>query len=178
VHVAAEFAPSAIAFRGIDYSLKPRRNARARLAPSFRPGLMRNSSPAAAHAPLRAWRTRGSASSSSKMPHDDPSMVATTIGHCWRTLFANSTSPRQDEQPLDVIADLEEGIAERPDVVEELRRQVLVHYSDPKIVRVHASARGTLVKHHQLLAQPLRWVLEGLIYCFVRSRPATCCWPA
>src|SRR6516225_9945481 len=36
--------------------------------------------------------------------------------------------------PLDVVADLEGGIAERPDVVEELRRQVLVHASDPKIV--------------------------------------------
>src|SRR5258707_2237137 len=56
------------------------------------------------------------------------------------------------QQPLDVVADLEEGIAERPDVVEELRRQVLVHSSDPKIVRVHASAGGALVKDHQLLA--------------------------
>jgi hypothetical protein len=27
-----------------------------------------------------------------------------------------------------------------------------VHSSDPKIVRVHARARGALVKHHQLLA--------------------------
>jgi hypothetical protein len=52
------------------------------------------------------------------------------------------------QQPLDVVADLEEGIAERPDVVEKLRRQVLAHSSDPKIVRVHASAGGTLVKHH------------------------------
>src|ERR1700747_3021737 len=50
-HVTAEFAPSAIAFRGIDYSLKPRPNACARLARSFRPRLMRNSSPAAARAP-------------------------------------------------------------------------------------------------------------------------------
>src|SRR5205807_5236975 len=56
------------------------------------------------------------------------------------------------QQPLDVVAALEEAIAERPDVVEELRRQVLVHPSDPKIVRVHASARGALVKPHQLLA--------------------------
>src|SRR6266571_9282108 len=56
------------------------------------------------------------------------------------------------QQPLDVVADLEEGIAERPDVVEELRRQVLVHSADSKIVRVHASAGGALVKHHQLLA--------------------------
>jgi hypothetical protein len=56
------------------------------------------------------------------------------------------------QQALDVVADLEERVAERPDVVEELRRQVLVHSSDSKIVRVHARARGALVKHHQLLA--------------------------
>src|SRR6266481_1142432 len=56
------------------------------------------------------------------------------------------------QQSLDVVADLEERIAKRPDVVEELWRQVLVHSSDPKIVRVHASAGGALVKDHQLLA--------------------------
>src|SRR5919197_5531386 len=56
------------------------------------------------------------------------------------------------EQALDIVAYLEEGIAERPDVVEKLRRQVLMYSSDPEIVRVHASARSALVKHHQLLA--------------------------
>ena len=47
---------------------------------------------------------------------------------------------------------LQERIAERPDVVEELRRQILVHAADPEIVRMHACARGALVKYHQLLA--------------------------
>jgi len=56
------------------------------------------------------------------------------------------------QQPLDVVANLEERIAERPDVLEKLWRQVLVHAPDAKIVRVHASARGAFVKHHQLLA--------------------------
>src|SRR5207237_5390870 len=56
------------------------------------------------------------------------------------------------QQPLDVLADLEEGIAERPDVVEELWRQVPVHSSDAKIVRVHASDRGAFVKPYQLPA--------------------------
>src|SRR5262245_60649901 len=56
------------------------------------------------------------------------------------------------EQALDSVADLKKGIAEGPDVVEKLRRQVLVYSPDTKIVRVHASARSALVKHHQLLA--------------------------
>src|SRR5262245_11507153 len=56
------------------------------------------------------------------------------------------------QQPLDVVANFEERIAERPDVLEKLWRQVLVHAPDAKIVRVHASARGAFVKHHQLLA--------------------------
>src|SRR5262252_1186499 len=56
------------------------------------------------------------------------------------------------QQALDVVADVEEGVAERPDVLEELRRQVLVHSSDTEIVRMHAGARGALVKHQQLLA--------------------------
>jgi hypothetical protein len=56
------------------------------------------------------------------------------------------------QQSLDVVANLEERIAERPDVLEKLWRQVLVHAPDAKIVRVHASARGAFVKHHQLLA--------------------------
>jgi hypothetical protein len=56
------------------------------------------------------------------------------------------------EQALDIVAHLEKRIAERPNVVEELRRHVLMHSSDTKIVRVHASARSALVKHHQPLA--------------------------
>ena len=56
------------------------------------------------------------------------------------------------EQAFEVVADLEERIAERPDVVDELRRQVLVHAADAEIGRMHAAARGALVEHHQLLA--------------------------
>ena len=47
---------------------------------------------------------------------------------------------------------LQERIAERPDVVEELRRQILVHAANPEIIGMHAGTRGALVKYHQLLA--------------------------
>ena len=47
---------------------------------------------------------------------------------------------------------LQERIAERPDVVEELRRQILVHAAEAEIIGMHACARGALVEHHQLLA--------------------------
>src|SRR5262249_17017144 len=40
------------------------------------------------------------------------------------------------QQSLDVVADLEEGIAKRPDVVEELR----LHHPRPAAVRDHSSA--------------------------------------
>ena len=56
------------------------------------------------------------------------------------------------QQALEVVADFQERIAERPDIVEKLRRQILVHASDAKIIRMHARARGALVEHHQLLA--------------------------
>src|SRR5262245_20583540 len=56
------------------------------------------------------------------------------------------------QQPFDIVADLEERIAKRGDVVEQLRRQILVHASDAEIIRVHASSRGALIKHHELLA--------------------------
>jgi hypothetical protein len=36
-------------------------------------------------------------------------------------------------------------------VVEKLGRQILMHAADPEIVRMHAGARGALVKYHQLL---------------------------
>src|SRR5262249_17604631 len=49
-------------------------------------------------------------------------------------------------EPLAIVACLEERVAECPDVVEELRRQILVHASDTEIVRVHARARGSLVE--------------------------------
>src|SRR5262249_50207744 len=56
------------------------------------------------------------------------------------------------EQDLEVVADLEEGIAERLDVVDELLGQVLVHAADAEIGGVHAGARSALVEHHQLFA--------------------------
>ena len=46
----------------------------------------------------------------------------------------------------------QERIAECPDVVEELRRQILMHAANPEIICMHACARGALVKYHQLLA--------------------------
>ena len=56
------------------------------------------------------------------------------------------------EQRFEVVADLQERIAERLDVVDQLRRQVLMHAADAEIGRMHARARGALVEHHQLLA--------------------------
>src|SRR5438132_11830536 len=44
------------------------------------------------------------------------------------------------EQLLEVVTHLEERVAERLDVVDQLRRQVLVHSADPDIVRVQAAA--------------------------------------
>src|ERR1700760_3302152 len=52
------------------------------------------------------------------------------------------------QQSLKVIADPQERIAERPDVVEKLPRQILMYAANPEIICMHASARGTLVKHH------------------------------
>ena len=56
------------------------------------------------------------------------------------------------QQVFEIVADLEERIAERLDVVDQLRRQVLMHAADAEVRRVHARARGALVEHHQLLA--------------------------
>ena len=44
------------------------------------------------------------------------------------------------------------GSQNAPDVVDQLRRQVLVHAADAEIGRMHARARRALVEHHQLLA--------------------------
>jgi hypothetical protein len=55
-------------------------------------------------------------------------------------------------QAFEVVADLQKRIAERPNIVDQRRRQVLVHASDAEIVRVHPGARGALVEHHQFLA--------------------------
>ena len=47
---------------------------------------------------------------------------------------------------------MQERIAECPNVVEQLERQVLVHAASAEIIGVHAAAGGALVKYHQLLA--------------------------
>src|SRR6266542_3470900 len=56
------------------------------------------------------------------------------------------------QQALDVVADLQERIAEIPDVVEELRWQILMHTAGPKVIGVHPGSGGPLIEHHQLLA--------------------------
>ena len=57
-----------------------------------------------------------------------------------------------DDELVEIVAHLEEGVAERLDVVDEIRRQVLMHAAGPHVVGVHARAGGALVEHHQLLA--------------------------
>ena len=56
------------------------------------------------------------------------------------------------EQLLQIVAHFQERIAERRDVVDQLRRQILMHAADAEISRMHARARGALVEPHQLLA--------------------------
>ena len=56
------------------------------------------------------------------------------------------------QQIFEIVADLDERVAERPDVVDELRRQILVHAADAEVGRVHAAAGCTLVEHHELFA--------------------------
>ena len=56
------------------------------------------------------------------------------------------------EQAVEIVDHLQERIAERADVVDQLRRQILMHAAGPEIGRVHARARGALVEHHQLFA--------------------------
>ena len=56
------------------------------------------------------------------------------------------------QQLLDIVDNLEERIAEVVDVVDQLRRQILVHAAEAEIFGVHARAGRALVEHHQLLA--------------------------
>ena len=51
-----------------------------------------------------------------------------------------------------IVEHLQERIAPGGDVVDQLRRQVLMHAADAEVVGVHARARGALVEHHQLFA--------------------------
>ena len=57
-----------------------------------------------------------------------------------------------DDEVVEIVEHLQERVAERLDVVDELGRQVLVHAAGPEIVGVHARAGGALVEDHQLLA--------------------------
>jgi RecB family endonuclease NucS len=69
------------------------------------------------------------------------------------------------------ITDLQERIAERPDVVEKLRRQILVHSSDTEIIGMHASARSAFIECHQLFAlleTPQRRGKRSDIHCLCR----------
>src|SRR5207245_6774679 len=54
------------------------------------------------------------------------------------------------EQALEIIADLEERIAKRGDVVDELRGQILVYAADAEIGGMQAAAGGALVEAHEL----------------------------
>jgi len=52
------------------------------------------------------------------------------------------------EQHFQIVARFEERIAEIPDIVDELRREILMNPAEAKIVGVHAGARGALVEAH------------------------------
>src|SRR5450759_2915673 len=56
------------------------------------------------------------------------------------------------QQALNIVANLQKWIAECPDIVEKLGRQVLVHTANAEIVGVHASPGSALIECHQLLA--------------------------
>src|SRR6516164_1495952 len=64
------------------------------------------------------------------------------------------------EQTLDIVAHLQEWVAERLDIVDQFWRKVLMYAADPEIGRMHAATRGMLIEDHQLLAllePPQRW---------------------
>src|SRR2546423_10191198 len=64
------------------------------------------------------------------------------------------------EQTLDIVAHLQEWVAERLDIVDQFWRKVLMYAADSEIGRMHAATRGTLIEYHQLLAllePPQRW---------------------
>src|SRR6516162_5594736 len=64
------------------------------------------------------------------------------------------------EQTLDIVAHLQEWVAERFDIVDQFWRKVLMYAADSEIGRMHAATRGTLIENHQLLAllePPQRW---------------------
>ena len=56
------------------------------------------------------------------------------------------------EQHLEVVASFKERIAKGINVVDQFRRQILMHAADAEVGRVQARARGALVEAHELLA--------------------------
>ena len=56
------------------------------------------------------------------------------------------------EQLFEIVADFEKRIAERLDVVDQFRRQILMHAANAEISSVQARTRGAFVEAHQLLA--------------------------
>ena len=65
------------------------------------------------------------------------------------TLFENAVF---DEQRFEIVADLQERIAEGADVFDELVRQIAADAARTEIIGVHTGAAGALVEHHQFLA--------------------------
>src|SRR3974390_89803 len=61
------------------------------------------------------------------------------------TLLENAVLREQD---LDVVTYFEKGVAEIPNIIDELWRQVLMHAADTKKVGMHPRARGALIEHH------------------------------
>src|SRR5215472_2826252 len=61
------------------------------------------------------------------------------------TLLENAVLREQD---LDVVTYFEKGVAEIPNIIDELWRQVLMHAADTKIVGMQPRARGALIEHH------------------------------
>ena len=56
------------------------------------------------------------------------------------------------KQSFEIVTHLQERVAEGIDVLKKLSGEVLMHAADTEIIRVHARARGALIKHHQLFA--------------------------
>ena len=64
-------------------------------------------------------------------------------------LFENAIA---GQQPVEIVDHLQKRIAESVDIVDQLRRQILVNAAGTEIGRMHARAGSALVEDHQLLA--------------------------
>ncbi len=56
------------------------------------------------------------------------------------------------QKPRNIVKHLGMGLAEMRDIIDEVRRQVLMDAAGAKIGGMHARSRGALVEHHQLFA--------------------------